>query len=93
MNSKLDFSNHLFGIPGDEEEIGLVRKLSKRIGLAYKIQHLPFRMRKMIMSGTFLSKMMYGMEIWGAATKGQINQIELLQQRAMRMITKKNNKR
>ena len=32
--------------------------------------------------------MMYGMELWGAATKGQIRQIELLQQRASRIVTK-----
>ena len=88
INSKLDFTNHLFGIPGDKDEVGLVRNLSKRIGLAYKIQDLPFKMRKMIVTGTFLTKMMYGMELWGAATKGQVRQIELLQQRASRMVTK-----
>ena len=88
MNSRLDYTNHLFGIPGDPEEVGLVKKLAKRIGLAYKIKHLPFKMRRMILSGIFLSKMMYGMELWGAATKGQIHQIELLQQKAAKLITK-----
>ena len=88
INSKLDFTNHLFGVPGDNEEVGLVRKLSNRIGLAYRVQDLPFKMRKMVVTGTFLSKMMYGMELWGASTKGQIKQIELLQQRASRMVTK-----
>ena len=88
MNNKLDFSNHLFGVPGDLEETGLVRKLSRRIGLAFKIQHLPFKMRKMVMEAVFMSKMMYGMELWGAATKGQIRQIETLQKRAARLITR-----
>ena len=88
MNSRLDYTNHLFGIPGDPEEVGLVKKLAKRIGLAYKVQHLPFKMRRMVLSGIFLSKMMYGIELWGAATKGQIHQIELLQQKATKLITK-----
>merc|ERR1712024_253910 len=35
-----------------------------------------------------MSKMMYGMELWGAATKGQIRQIETLQKRAARLITR-----
>ena len=87
INSHLDFSNHLFGEPGEDGDEGLIKKLSKRIGLAYKIKHLPFRMRKMIITGTFLSKLAYGIEIWGAASRGQIRQIELLQQRASRLIT------
>ena len=87
INSHLDFSNHLFGEPGEDGDEGLVKKLSKRIGLAYKIKNLPFRMRKMIITGTFLSKLAYGIEIWGAATKGQIRQIQLLQQRASRLVT------
>ena len=88
VNKHLDWTTHLFGIEGDKNEEGLVRKLSKRIGLAYKVQHLPFKLRKMIITGTFLAKLTYGIEIWGSVTNGQRRQIELLQNRAARMITK-----
>ena len=90
FDKTLEFKNHLFGVPGSEVkgEEGLIKQLKKRIGLAYKIKNLPFKIRKMIMTAIFSAKMTYGMEVWGAATKGQIHQVQLLQKRAARIITR-----
>ena len=88
VNSQLDWTSHLHGIPGDEEEVGLLKKLSNRIGLAHKVKNLPFKLRKMVITGTFLSKLSYGLEVWGSATKGQLNQVGQLEKMAARMVTK-----
>ena len=88
INNDLDWKDHLFGVKEDEEDEGLIKKLKKRLGLARKVSDLPFKCRKMVMSGIFMGKLEYGLEVYGSATKGQLQQLQQLQNRAARMVTK-----
>lgn len=88
INNTLTHTDHLFGNPDDDEDEGLIRKLKKRLGIARKISYLPFKYRKMVVTGIFMGKLCYGLEIYGSAIKGQLKQLQQLQQRAARMVTK-----
>ena len=87
INNNLEFTDFLFGDQEEEEE-GLIKKLKKRLGMGRKVSSLPFKQRKMVMSGIFMGKLAYGIEIYGASTKGQLRQLQSLQNRAARMVTK-----
>ena len=88
INNNLDWNDFLFGDDEDKEYEGLIKKLKKRLGMARKVSNLPFKLRKMVLTGIFMGKLGYALEIYGSANKGQIQQIQQLQNRAARMVTK-----
>ena len=53
-------------ICGDEENIGLLKNLSKRIGILKKLrQYQPDNKFKQVASGIFTSKLIYCITVWG----------------------------
>ena len=63
VNNTATFKHHLYG---DEDNPGLVKQLSTRVGMLRRLKRFlsPARL-KMIMDGMFGSKLMYGMTVWG----------------------------
>ena len=58
------WKNHLLG---NDEKSGLLKDLSKRIGMLKQLRkHLPNTKFKMIISGLFTSKLIYGITAWGS---------------------------
>ena len=63
MNNQLNWKNHLYG---DEENIGLVKELSKRVGMLRQIRkYVNNTVFKLILNGLFTSKLIYGITIYG----------------------------
>ena len=63
INNKLTWKDHIFG---NEENSGLIKQLSKRIGILAKLrQYMPDHKFKQIVTGLFTSKMIYCMTVWG----------------------------
>ena len=63
VNNSVTWKNHLYG--NDEEE-GLLKNLSKRIGMLSKLRkHLPDNKFRQVMSGIFSSKLCYCITVWG----------------------------
>ena len=64
INDKLTWSNHLYG---DEQNEGLVSKLSKRAGIIFKLSFLmPKDRLRNIAEGIFFSLLTYGIQVYGA---------------------------
>ena len=63
LNNQLTWKNHLYG---DEENMGLVKELSKRLGMLRQIRkYVGNATLKLIMNGLFTSKLIYGITIYG----------------------------
>ena len=63
VNNTATFRTHLYG---DEENQGLLKQLSSRVGILKRLKRfMPPARLKIIMEGTFNSKLMYGMTAWG----------------------------
>ena len=92
--------NHLHG---DEENIGLLKELSKRIGMLRRLRnHIPDNRFKMIVSGIWTSKLLYGISVWGSVwgipgrpeeksinmTKADMRKLQVLQNSTLRLILK-----
>ena len=78
VNNCLNWKSHLYG---NDEEIGLVKSLSKRIGILSKLRkYLPDRKFKQIADGLFTSKLIYCMTVWGYnLTKQEMRKLQILQ--------------
>ena len=64
VNNLLTWRHHFYG---DEENTGLMKQLSKRIGMLKQIRKYVTTSRfKIIMNGMFTSKLIYGITVWGA---------------------------
>ena len=89
---------------GNEDSPGLLKNLSKRIGLLKKLRkYMPENKFKNIVAGTFTSKMIYCMTVWGgiwglsnqrncerrsmAITKQEMKKLQTLQNKIMRLIS------
>ena len=95
--------NHLYG---DEDNVGLIPSLSKRIGILKKLRkYVPAFRFKQITSGLFTSKVCYCLNLWGgiwdipgsmedqqvnktSITKKDMKQLQVLQNKTMRIQTK-----
>ena len=100
INDTMTWKSHLYG--DDEEEPGLLRTLSKRVGMLKLLRkHIPPGKYKQIMAGLFTSKLIYGICVWtgvwgipGLAaeesrtsiTKKDMNRLQVLQNKAMRLV-------
>ena len=63
INNMLNWKNHLYG---DEENLGLVKELSQRIGMLKQIRkYVNTATFKLILNGMFTSKLIYGITIYG----------------------------
>ena len=63
LNNQLTWKNHLYG---DEENMGLVKELSKRLGMLRQIRkYVGNTTLKLIMNGLFTSKLVYGITVYG----------------------------
>ena len=63
VNKTGTWKHHLHG---NEENLGLLKDLSKQIGMLRKLRNnLPEVRFKMLLSGLFTSKLIYGMTAWG----------------------------
>ena len=63
INNTATFRHHLYG---DEENQGLMKQLSSRVGILKKLRkYLPPARLRIIFEGVFSSKLMYGMTVWG----------------------------
>ena len=63
VNNTATFKDHLYG---NDEEQGLLKQLSARVGILRRLRKfIPAPRLKILMEGIFSSKMMYGMSVWG----------------------------
>ena len=63
INDTMTWKSHLYG--DDDEEPGLLRTLSKRVGMLKMLRkHIPPGKYKQIMAGLFTSKLIYGICVW-----------------------------
>ena len=63
INNQLNWKNHLYG---DEETLGLVKDLSKRLGMLKKVRkYVSKGVFKLILNGIFTSKLIYGITVYG----------------------------
>ena len=70
-------------------EGNLIRSLSTRIGALKKIGKVAsFRNRKLIANGIFLSKLSYLIALWGGCNLDLLKSLQILQNRAARIVTK-----
>ena len=64
MNNQLNWKNHLYG---DGENLGLVKELSQRIGMLRQVRrYVSDKTFKTVLNGMFISKLIYGITIYGA---------------------------
>ena len=64
VNNQATWKHHYYG---DEENQGLMKQLSKRIGMLKQIRRYVSDQRfKLILNGLFTSKLIYGITVWGA---------------------------
>ena len=62
VNNTATFKNHLHG---DDENQGLLKQLSVRVGMMTKLRkYLPPAKLKIVMEGMFSSKLTYGITVW-----------------------------
>ena len=63
MNNNLSWKSHL---EGDTDNIGLLKQLSKRIGILKKIRtYMPTKKFVIAVNSIFISKLIYGITVWG----------------------------
>ena len=63
VNNTLTWKHHIFD---DEESLGLIKDLSKRIGICKKLRKsMPISKFKQVVAGIFTSKLIYGITVWG----------------------------
>ena len=86
INNCLNFKNHLYG---NDDELGLFKNLSKRVGILSKLRkYLPDKRFKQISEGLFTSKLIYCITVWGSSlTKKESNKLQIAQNKIMRLIS------
>ena len=72
-----------------ENEKSAFRSLTTRVNALAKISWMaPFKTRKMVADGIVISKLMYLIQWWGGCPEFLINHLQVLQNRAARLVTK-----
>ena len=65
MNNQLNWKNHLHG---DDDNIGLIKELSKRIGMLKQVRkYVNTSVFQLIINGMFTSKLIYGSQSMGVS--------------------------
>ena len=74
-----------------DNDKSLFRILTSRINALSKISKFSdFKTRKMIANGIFISKLIYLIQLWGGCQQFLLSFLQKLQNRAARLVTKKN---
>ena len=88
LDKTLSFNNHLNGEPG--QDIGLIKSLSNRIWLIQRIRNsITENTCRMLVNGLFWGKLCYGLELYGGHNKNMIKQLQLLLDKAIKLVTGK----
>ena len=100
VNNKATWHHHLHG---NEDNSGLLKQLSQRVGMLKRLRkYLNERQFKMILTGMFTSKLLYGITTWGgiwglssmdehtrnkmAITKEDMRKLQVIQNKALRLL-------
>ena len=84
VSNDFKFNNHL-----KDNEKSLFKSLTSRVNALAKISILsPFKTRKMFANATVISKLIYLIQWWGGCSDYLINFLQILQNRAGRLVTK-----
>ena len=74
-----------------DHEQSLLKIITSRINALSKISKIAnFKTRKMIANGIVLSKLIYLIQLWGSCNQYLLNTLQKLQNRAARLVTRKN---
>ena len=85
IQSDLKWTQHI----RDNNEDNMIKGLNQRINALKKIRHIcNFKTRKMIANGIFLSKLSYMITVWSSCSKDLMSSLQVLQNRAAKLITK-----
>ena len=72
----------------DDDE-SLIKALNKRLNALKRVAYVAdFKTRKLIAEGIFKSKLIYLISVWSGCTKELMNSIQIIQNRAARVLTK-----
>ena len=71
-------------------EASLQRQITSRINALKKISYAAtFKTRKMVANGVIMSRIIYAIQLWGGASDFLLNILQVLQNRAARIVTRK----
>ena len=80
----LKWTNHIL-----LNDKSLIKQLGTRLNALKKISRVAdFKTRKMLADGLFMSKLIYLIPLWGGCQKYLINALQIIQNKAARMVTK-----
>jgi hypothetical protein len=83
ISNDFTFNEHL-----KENEMSVFRSLTSRVNALAKVSQISsFKTRKMIADGVVISKLLYLIQWWGGTHKYLINFLQILQNRAARLVT------
>ena len=101
VNDSLNWKNHLYG---DDDNLGLLKELSKRTGILKKLRkYLPDSRFKQAVSGIFTSKLIYCINVWTgiwdlpgqigdgnklSITKKDMKRLQTIQNKVLRLETR-----
>ena len=85
FNRDLNFSSHLHGMEGEKSERGLFKTLSSTMGVVKSIKHCPQRATRQFLASLINGRISFGIEVYGALSEGQLNQLQIIQNRAARL--------
>ena len=84
ITNNFSFNEHL-----KDNEKSLIRSLTSRVNALAKISKISsLKTRKMLADGLVTSKLLYLIQWWGGTHKYLINHLQILQNRAARLVTK-----
>ena len=85
ISEDLKWKEHILG-----SDQSLVTQLNSRInGLVKVASRAPFATRLMVANGIFISKFIYLIQVWGSCEKYLIKSLQVIQNRAARIVTGK----
>ena len=71
-------------------EASLQRQLTSRINALQKISYAAsFKTRKMVANGVIISRIIYAIQLWGGTSDLLLNMLQILQNRAARIVTRR----
>ena len=99
VNNTITWKHHIFG---DEDNSGLIKDLSKRIGICKQLRkYMPNSKFKQVVTGIFTSKLIYGITVWGGVwglyeqennvntsiSKEAMRKLQVCQNKILRLLT------
>ena len=74
-----------------DNQLSLVRQLTSRINALKKISFAAsFQTRKMVANGVLMSRIIYAIQLWGGTSNYLLDMLQVLQNRAARLVTRRN---